>query len=212
MPVDLIRPRPGLKPKTPQSAAGPRIEPPPSEAWATGTIPEATAAAAPPDEPPVERVRSQGLRVAPVASGSVVPRSPNSEVVVLPSTTSPAASSASVWAEPCGAICPAISRDPNPMGRPGSASKSFNRVGTPWQAPSGASPSMRCRAGVGIQRRQGVQRRVQPIASRDRGPQQVHRRRRAGPDHLGLGSGVQVDQHRVVESACSAFMTAPIRE
>ena len=42
-----------------------RIEPPPSLAWAIGNMPAATAAAAPPLEPPGERSRSQGLRVTP---------------------------------------------------------------------------------------------------------------------------------------------------
>ncbi len=49
-----IRPRVGLRPTNPHSDAGMRIEPPPSVAWATGMIPAATAAAAPPDDPPVE--------------------------------------------------------------------------------------------------------------------------------------------------------------
>ena len=49
-----IRPRLGLSPTRPHSLAGTRIEPPPSLACATGTIPAATAAADPPDEPPVE--------------------------------------------------------------------------------------------------------------------------------------------------------------
>ena len=40
-------------PNTPQQEAGIRIEPPPSLAWAMGTIPEATAAADPPLDPPV---------------------------------------------------------------------------------------------------------------------------------------------------------------
>ena len=42
-----------------------RIEPPPSLAWAIGNMPPATAAAAPPLEPPGERLVSQGLRVIP---------------------------------------------------------------------------------------------------------------------------------------------------
>ena len=42
----------GFKPTKPHMAAGMRIEPPPSLALAAGTIPEATAAAAPPEEPP----------------------------------------------------------------------------------------------------------------------------------------------------------------
>ena len=60
-----MRPRAGFSPTSPQQAAGIRIEPPPSLPWATGTRPAATAAAAPPEEPPGVRSRSQGLRVGP---------------------------------------------------------------------------------------------------------------------------------------------------
>jgi hypothetical protein len=42
-----------------------RIEPPPSLPCAIGNMPPATAAAAPPLEPPGERSRSHGLRVIP---------------------------------------------------------------------------------------------------------------------------------------------------
>ena len=51
------RPRLGLRPTRPQQAAGMRIEPPPSLPCATGTMPAATAAAEPPEEPPGVRVR-----------------------------------------------------------------------------------------------------------------------------------------------------------
>ena len=64
----LTRPRLGLSPTRPQHEAGMRIDPPPSLACATGTIPEATAAAAPPLEPPAERVGSHGLRVGSATS------------------------------------------------------------------------------------------------------------------------------------------------
>ena len=57
-----VRPRDGFSPTTPHHAAGSRIEPPMSLAWATGTNPAATAAAAPPLDPAVERVVSHGLR------------------------------------------------------------------------------------------------------------------------------------------------------
>ena len=57
----LIRPRVGLRPNNPQHEAGILMEPPPSEPCANGTSPAATAAAAPPDEPPAMRVRSQGV-------------------------------------------------------------------------------------------------------------------------------------------------------
>ena len=41
------------------------MEPPPSLAWAIGTMPEATAAPEPPLDPPVECPGSQGLRLGP---------------------------------------------------------------------------------------------------------------------------------------------------
>ena len=50
----LTRARVGLSPTSPHSLAGMRMDPPPSLACATGTMPAATAAAEPPDEPPVE--------------------------------------------------------------------------------------------------------------------------------------------------------------
>src|SRR4051812_6176929 len=84
------RPRDGFMPKRPQQAAGVRIEPPPSLAWAAGTMPAATAAAAPPDEPPGVRDRSQGLRQIPSSSDSVTGHRPNSGVLVLPKIDSPA--------------------------------------------------------------------------------------------------------------------------
>ena len=85
-----MRCRVGLSPTRPHSLAGMRIEPPPSLAWATGTMPAATAAADPPLDPPVERERSQGLRLGPYAFGSVVGRIPSSGVFVLPIVTKPA--------------------------------------------------------------------------------------------------------------------------
>ena len=88
-----IRPRLGLRPTSPQHAAGMRIEPPPSLPWATGTMPAATAAADPPEEPPGVRVRSHGFRVGPVWRGSVVGRIPNSGMFVMPTTTKPASRS-----------------------------------------------------------------------------------------------------------------------
>lgn len=87
---DGMSPRPGFRPTRPQLAAGMRIEPPPSLAPAHGTMPAATAAAAPPEDPPGLRCRSHGLRVGPHASGSVMPFAPNSGVFVFPKMTSPA--------------------------------------------------------------------------------------------------------------------------
>src|SRR5262249_40843018 len=58
--IDTL-PRDGLSPNTPHCAAGIRIEPPPSVACAAGRMPADTAAALPPDEPPGEYSRFQGL-------------------------------------------------------------------------------------------------------------------------------------------------------
>jgi hypothetical protein len=52
------RPYVGLTPTVPVSAAGCRIEPPVSEPMASGVMPDATATALPPDEPPGMRVGS----------------------------------------------------------------------------------------------------------------------------------------------------------
>lgn len=67
--VHGILPRDGLRPTTPQKAAGPRIEPPPSAAVANGTIPAATAAAEPPDDPPGVALVSHGFRDTPNTLG-----------------------------------------------------------------------------------------------------------------------------------------------
>src|SRR5262245_3022998 len=84
------RPREGLMPKRPQQDDGIRIEPPPSLPWASGARPAATAAAAPPLEPPGVRDLSHGLRQSPFSSDSVIAIVPNSGVFVLPMTRNPA--------------------------------------------------------------------------------------------------------------------------
>jgi hypothetical protein len=66
-----MRPREGFRPTSPVAAAGIRIDPPPSEPGATGSRPVATAAAAPPLEPPAPRSRSYGVRAGAFARGSV---------------------------------------------------------------------------------------------------------------------------------------------
>jgi hypothetical protein len=54
-------------------------------------MPDATAAAEPPLDPPVLCSVFHGFRVGPYASGSVVGMSPNSGVLVFPMITNPAA-------------------------------------------------------------------------------------------------------------------------
>src|SRR4051794_41310168 len=69
----LTRARVGLRPTSPHSLAGMRMEPPPSLACAIGTRPAATAAAEPPLEPPGEGPGCHGVRAGPVATGSGAP-------------------------------------------------------------------------------------------------------------------------------------------
>src|SRR5688572_25410972 len=83
------RPYVGLRVNVPVKAAGMRTEPPPSVPTASGASPAATAAAAPPLEPPGVRARFQGFRLTPVSGLSVTPFHPNSGVVVLPTITAP---------------------------------------------------------------------------------------------------------------------------
>src|SRR5579875_40170 len=78
----LTRARVGFKPTRPHSLAGMRMEPPPSLAWATATMPLATAAAEPPDEPPVEWSVFHGLRAGGKLFGSVVTVVPISGTLV----------------------------------------------------------------------------------------------------------------------------------
>jgi len=55
-----------------------RIDPPPSFPCANATVPDATAAALPPEDPPGVRPVSHGLRVTPFACGSVTGGMPSS--------------------------------------------------------------------------------------------------------------------------------------
>src|SRR5690349_20604713 len=66
-----IRPRVGLIPNRPHTLLGMRMEPPPSLPWATGASPDATAAAAPPLDPPADLARSHGVRAGGATSPSV---------------------------------------------------------------------------------------------------------------------------------------------
>src|SRR5699024_4321969 len=85
-----VRPLVGFNPNRLVKDAGIRIDPPPSLAPATGTIPEATAAAAPPLEPPGEKFLCHGLRVAPCRAGSVIFLRATSGVFLYPVNTQPA--------------------------------------------------------------------------------------------------------------------------
>ena len=83
-PTVLIRPRDGLNPTTPLSAAGTRPEPAVSVATANGTCPSATASADPELEPP--EIMSPPYTLRGTVYGVRVPFSPvaNWSRLVLP--------------------------------------------------------------------------------------------------------------------------------
>ena len=81
-----------MKPVSPHRAAGWRTEPPVSEPSAIGTMPPATAAALPLEEPPGVRSRSQGFPVVRWAEFSPDEPIANSSMCVVPTQIAPAAS------------------------------------------------------------------------------------------------------------------------
>lgn len=141
---DGTRPRDGFTPTRPHDAAGMRIEPPPSLPGANGSRPAATAAAAPPLEPPAPRSRSHGLRAGRPPTGSVYDGRPNSGVAVLPRLTAPAASTASTRSSDSSGTCPSWARDPNAVGTPARGCRSLSARGMPQSgAARGTSRSTR---------------------------------------------------------------------
>ena len=82
----------------PQKLAGMRRDPPPSLPVAMGHRPAATAAAAPPLDPPGVLSVFHGLRPSTPREFSQVPTMPNSGTLVLPGMTAPAFSTRSTTA------------------------------------------------------------------------------------------------------------------
>ena len=74
----------GFRPTTPQKAAGSLIEPPVSVPNAHGTIPAATAAAEPPEDPPGTLFKFQGFLVTWKYECSVEPPIANSSIFNFP--------------------------------------------------------------------------------------------------------------------------------
>ncbi len=132
-----ISPAVGLRPVSPQNAAGVRIDPPPSVPVASGTSPAARAAPEPPDEPPGDHSRPQGLRVGPNTSLSVHPWNANSGMLVLPSTIAPAAiiRSTVISLRSAGGRS-SIVREPKFVTFPARSVLSLTRSGRPASGPS----------------------------------------------------------------------------
>jgi hypothetical protein len=135
-----MRPREGFRPTSPQQAAGIRTEPPPSLPCATGTSPAATAAAAPPEDPPGVRSRSQGLRVGPNMRASLTGKMPYSGSVVVPTITKPASRRRRVMLWSYGATCSAISSQPYVSRSPLTGLLFLIAIGTPAKGRSSPEP------------------------------------------------------------------------
>ncbi len=130
------RPNDGLMPKMPLKQEGMRIDPAPSEPWAIGPSPAATAAAAPPEEPPGVRPWRHGLWVVPLTRLLVSPFQPNSGVLVLPSSTAPAASSRSTTGASKSGTQSRCSREPMVVRIPRVATRSLIDSGMPASGPA----------------------------------------------------------------------------
>ena len=130
------RPRLGFIPTSPQHAAGIRIDPPPSDPVAHGTMPAATAAAEPPEEPPGVRVGSHGLRVMPLAALAVHGKIISSGTFVIPIGIAPAARSRRTTS-PSAATGGRNDRDPRVTDWPATGMSSLIAIGTPASGPSG---------------------------------------------------------------------------
>ena len=126
-------------PNSPVKEQGMRIEPPPSVPTASGPMPAATAATAPPEEPPGVLAGFHGLRVMPVSALSVTAFQPNSGVVVFPSSTAPcsrsrAVAGASSFHGPFGSMV----FEPRSVGQPLVSIRSLMETGTPSSSPFGS--------------------------------------------------------------------------
>ncbi len=108
-----------------------RIDPPPSPPVAMGSSPPATAAADPPEDPPGVRSVSHGLRVMPCSLVAVQLTPPNSEAVVWPARTAPAARRRVTWVESNSDVRSAKTSDASVKGHPSTGSSSFTPMGTP---------------------------------------------------------------------------------
>ena len=131
----------GFSPTRPQQAAGIRIEPPPSLPWAIGTMPEATADAAPPEDPPGVREVSQGLRAGPKRRGSLTGRIPNSGMLVLPTITKPASRIRRATNESCAGTKSPNRSEPKVKGMPATGVVSFMAIGTPANGRGSPGPT-----------------------------------------------------------------------
>ena len=94
-------------------------------------MPDAIAAASPPDEPPAVRVRSCGFFVAPNSGLTESHHIANSETLVLPSRIAPAARIRATGAQSASLTCVSSRREPLGARIPATANGSLAVNGTP---------------------------------------------------------------------------------
>src|SRR3954452_3256321 len=113
------------------------MEPPLSLPSSTQVNPDATAAAAPPEDPPGVRSWSHGFRVRPnnelAVSCPVIPGG----TLVLPTITAPAARSRATAIASCVGLSSSYSWRPDVLRIPETAHASLTVIGTPWSGPRG---------------------------------------------------------------------------
>ncbi len=125
-----MSPKVGLKPNTPQKAAGRMTEPPVCVPTAAGTMPAATAAAEPEEEPPGVCSRFTGLRVRDGV------RVASSVVTVLPRMTAPARRSAVTQEASSEGRRPLKMALPCSVGMSAVSMTSLRPTGTPCNGPT----------------------------------------------------------------------------
>ncbi len=133
---------------------------------ASGTMPDATALAAPPLDPPAVRSGLHGLFVRPCRSLSVVQRNEKPGVLLRPTTIAPARRSLRTTGASAPATASASAAMPPVVARPGLVGVHLDRDGHAVQRPER-------RAGRGAARR----RRGRPAAPRRRAPRRGVERR-----------------------------------
>ena len=126
-----------MSPTSPLKLEGMRTEPPPSVPIASGPSPAATAAPAPPDEPPGVMSVFHGLRVTPFSGVSVTPLWPNSELVLCANTIAPASRSRATAGASASAGVLSVSLLPIEAGQPFTRTSSLIETGTPSIGDSG---------------------------------------------------------------------------
>ena len=125
-----------------------RIEPAPSEPWATGPSPAATAAAAPPEDPPDVRSSFQGFRHGGPIRLSHMSLWPKCGVLVFPSSTPPDPFMRAATTPSSSGTLRSKNLEPYVVRMPAVGSRSLMEYGMPSSGPAGSPLSARASAAL----------------------------------------------------------------